>query len=174
MLFGKKSKIYLTLITLISFTSATAMAAIPTETTKTAAAPNIPGITKPIPTSKKGTFIELNFGQKVPFTKAWCFDETAVAKILSGAEMAEKRCELKLQQALAQQEAKLKLDLSKVQLRLNTVQAENANILRIKNQEIADLEAAALKRPNEYNHWWATGGFVTGALVTVAVIFAVR
>jgi len=147
---------------------------LPTETTEAATTSEVPGLTKPIPASKNGTFIELKFGQNVPFSRAWCFDETAIAKILSGAEMADKKCELKLKQALAQQEARLKLDLSNLQLRLNTVQAENSEVLRIKNEEITNLEAAALKRPNEYNHWWAAGGFVAGALVTVAVIFAVR
>jgi hypothetical protein len=47
-------------------------------------------------------------------------------------------------------------------------------IIRIKNEEIAGLEQAALKRPNDYNLWWATGGFAAGVLVTVATIFAVR
>ena len=172
MLFGKKFKIYSALITLISFTSTTALAVIPITTDKTET------VTAEKPAyeqvDNRGKFLELRKGEKVPFDKAWCFDEVATSKILAMAQIAEKRCNLRMGEALEKQALKSKLELSNLQLRLSTVQKQMDDIINIKNEEIAGLEQAALKRPNDYTLWWATGGFTAGVLITVATIFAVR
>ncbi len=172
MLFGKKFKIYSALITLISFTSTTALAVIPTTTSETeTVAVESPAYEQ---VDNRGKFLELRKGEPVPFSKAWCFDEVATAKILAMSQIAEKRCNLRMGEALEKQALKSRLELNNLQLRLNTVQKQMDDIVRIKNEEITGLEQAALKRPNDYTHWWAAGGFAAGVLVTVATIFAVR
>jgi hypothetical protein len=172
MLFGKKFKIYSALITLISFTSTTALAVIPTTTSETeTAAVESPAYEQ---VDNRGKFLELRKGEPVPFSKAWCFDEVATAKILAMSQIAEKKCNLEISQALEKQSLASKLELSNLQVRLATTEKQMEEIIRIKNEEIAGLEQAALKRPNDYNLWWATGGFAAGVLVTVATIFAVR
>ena len=64
------------------------------------------------------------------------------------------------------------MQISNLKLRIDTIQTENDAILKIKNEEIESLEAAALKRPNDYVHLWALGGFTVGALATVLTIVA--
>ena len=44
----------------------------------------------------------------------------------------------------------------------------------IKDKEIERLTQAALKRPNDYSVWWATGGVVLGVLSTVLVVSATK
>ena len=169
MLFGKKFKIYSALITLISFTSTTALAVIPSTTGEaTAAAPTYEKV------DNRGKFLELRKGEPVPFSKAWCFDEVATAKILAMSQIAEKKCNLEISQALEKQSLASKLELSNLQVRLATTEKQMEEMIRIKNEEIAGLEQAALERPNDYTLWWATGGFTAGVLITVATIFAMR
>ena len=158
MLFGKKFKIYSALITLISFTSTTALAVIPTTTSETeTVAVESPAYEQ---VDNRGKFLELRKGEPVPFSKAWCFDEVATAKILAMSQIAEKKCNLEISQALEKQSLASKLELSNLQVRLATTEKQ--------------MEEAALERPNDYTLWWATGGFAAGVLVTVATIFAVR
>ena len=171
MLFAKKFKIYSALITLISFTSTAAFAAIPPPGNTGSTAVELPAYEK---VDNRGKFLELRRGERVPFGKAWCFDEIATSKLLAMSQIAEKRCNLMMGEALEKQALKLKLESSNLQLRLNTVQKQMDDIISIKNKEIAGLEQAALKRPNDYTLWWATGGFTAGVLITVATIFAVR
>jgi hypothetical protein len=66
------------------------------------------------------------------------------------------------------------LEIDNLQLRLDTLKKQSDNIILIKDQEIKRLERAALKRPNDYSIWWASGGVVTGVLATLAIVYAVK
>ena len=77
---------------------------------------------------------------------------------------------MEIERKLSLQKAKFDLDIGKLNIRYDTLKKQNDEILLIKNTEIKELEEAALKRPNEYWHWWALGGFSAG-VVTAAAIF---
>jgi len=92
---------------------------------------------------------------------------------MSKIEYSEQRCNLRVDKSLALLKAETDLVLKNLQLRLESSTAQFRAELEIKNIEIKELEIAALKRPNDYSHWWATGGFVLGAITTTLIIYAV-
>jgi len=117
----------------------------------------------------RGKFTKLSLGEPAPF-EAWCFDDVASATIFSTLENFKTTCDLEIAKRLNIQKAKFDLDIGKLSIRYDTLKKQNDELLRLKNQEIRELEEAALKRPNEYWHWWALGGFSAG-VVTAAAIF---
>jgi len=123
--------------------------------------------------AQEGKFVQLKETEPIPFD-GWCFDNEATGQIFGVLKHSKKLCELKTEEALAKQKAKYNLDIGNLKLRIGSLEDEKNSILKIKNEEIESLEIAALKRPNEYNHWWATGGFLVGTLTTIAVLFLVR
>ena len=150
MWFGKKSKRVLVLLLLSSFISTTAIA-----------------------NPETGRFSRVLQGQSVSFD-AWCFDDIATAKIQVTSEFEDERCKIKTNKALEQERARYSLDIQNLNLRIATMVEENNNILAIKNEEIRRLETAALKRPNDYTLYWATGGFAAGAAAVLAIVLATK
>ena len=152
MLLDLRLKRYLVLLTLISFVSTAAFAQETTET-------------------DHGNFAQVKKGQLVPFN-GWCFDEQATAKLQANLEFAEQKCDLRVKKYLQGAQAAFDMQISNLELRIDTILQETTAVMKIKNKEIEDLEAAALKRPNDYVHLWALGGFTVGALTTVLTIVA--
>ncbi len=122
---------------------------------------------------ENGRFSRVLKGEVTRFD-AWCFDDVATAKIQATSEFARARCDLEVDQALERERAKYSLDIKNLNLRILTIEEESANILAIKNEEIERLETAALKRPNDYSHYWALGGVATGSALTVLLVFLVK
>jgi len=150
MLFGQKLKKALALLLLISFVPTSIMA-----------------------NPETGRFSRVLEGQHVSFD-AWCFDDIATAKIQVTSEFEDERCRLRIDHALEKERARYSLDIKNLNLRIATMTEENNNILTIKNEEIRRLEEAALKRPNDYTLYWATGGFAAGAVTVLAIILATK
>ena len=105
---------------------------------------------------------------------AWCYDDNANAILITAASRCRARCELKLQYELETQKAKNEFETDKLELRISTLVTQHREINEIRDKEIERLTAAALKRPNDYSIWWASGGLVAGALVTAAIFFSVQ
>jgi hypothetical protein len=103
---------------------------------------------------------------------AWCYDDEANALLITAPERERQSCDLKLELELEKQKIKYDLKISNLELRIETQWVENQGIIAIKDTEIEKLTVAALKRPNEYNHWWFLGGLVAGVVTTVVVGFA--
>lgn len=150
MLFGQRLKKALALLLLISFVPATVMA-----------------------NPETGRFSRVLEGQHVSFD-AWCFDDIATAKIQVTSEFEDERCKLRVNHALEKEKARYSLDIQNLNLRINSLILENNNILAIKDEEIRRLEEAALKRPNDYTLYWATGGFAAGAITVLAIVLATK
>jgi hypothetical protein len=152
MLLDLRLKRCLALLTLISFVSTAAFAQ---ETTQT----------------DHGKFAQVKEGHLVPFD-GWCFDTRATARLQANLEFAKQRCEIEIKRKLQGAQAAFDMQISNLKLRVDTIQTENDAIIKIKNKEIEDLEAAALKRPNDYTYLWALGGFTVGISVTLVTIVA--
>jgi hypothetical protein len=150
MLLKKRLKKALALILLISFISTSSFA-----------------------TPQTGRFSRVLEGNPTPFD-SWCFDDVATAKIQVTAEFADERCKLRLDRELEKQRARYSLDIQNLNLRISSLVEEKNNILAIKNQEIEQLTQAALKRPNDYTIWWASGGVVVGVISTLLIASALR
>jgi hypothetical protein len=105
---------------------------------------------------------------------AWCYDIQANATLITAPARERARCELELMYELEKQKTKYDFEIDKLKLRVETLTQQHEEILFIKNQEIEELTAAALKRPNDYTHWWAIGGFSVGVLTTVLTVLVVQ
>ena len=67
---------------------------------------------------------------------------------------------------------KHKFEVDKLQLRIDTMEKQHTEINLVKDREIDRLTEAALKRPNDYSVWWATGGFAVGVATTLLILAA--
>ena len=105
---------------------------------------------------------------------AWCYDNHANALLITAAGQAQARCELKMKYEIEKEKEKCKFQAERLNLRIESLIKQHSEISLIKDREIEQLTAAALKRPNDYSAWWATGGVLVGALSTLAIVFAVK
>jgi hypothetical protein len=119
----------------------------------------------------QGRYSQVLEGTPVPFN-GWCFDDQATAEIFSKLKHAEESCNLKTKNKLDKQKVEFTLKIDNLNLRISTLQQKHDELLAVKDTEIEKLEQAALKRPNDYTIWWATGSFTAGVL-TVVTIFLV-
>jgi hypothetical protein len=107
-------------------------------------------------------------GSMIQFT-GWCLSDSAMAKIIADKEMEGARCQLKLDKLSEEIGAEHQLQISMLQTRLESVQAEYLAMDQVKTEQIEQLEAAALKRPNEYWYLFTAGGFVVGAVSVLGI-----
>jgi hypothetical protein len=105
---------------------------------------------------------------------AWCYDDEANAILISAPARERARCELRLTYELEKQKVKNQFEIDRLSLRIETLINQHKEINLIKDREIDRLTQAALKRPNDYSVWWATGGFVLGIASTILVVSATK
>lgn len=101
----------------------------------------------------------------------WCYSNDANAILISASQREKEKCELKLFQQREKLEATHKLELDTLKVQLESITEKHEETLLIKNKEIEDLTKAALKRPNDYSAWWATGGFVAGVVTVLGILW---
>ena len=65
-------------------------------------------------------------------------------------------------------------EIDTLNLEIKSLKKTTDEIIYLKDKEIEKLTAAALKRPNDYTLWWATGGFAAGIITTVSIFFLVK
>ena len=151
---GRKLRICLTLYTLISF-------------------PALLYAQDAMEDTDRGRYAQVLEGETSPFN-GWCFDNKAAGEIFSALKHSKEQCQLQIDLSLKKQSAEYDLEVGNLKLRIGTMEEEHKEILKIKNIEIEELSAAALKRPNDYVAWWAAGGFVAGALTVVSIFLLVN
>ncbi len=105
---------------------------------------------------------------------AWCYDDEANAIIISAPARERAKCELRLMYEMEKQKVKYEFEIDKLKLRIDTLTIQQKEINTIKDAEIERLTKAALKRPNDYATWWATGGVIVGSLITLAIVSVVQ
>ena len=103
---------------------------------------------------------------------AWCYDDAANAVLITAPARERAHCELKIMYEIERLRVSHKFETDKLKLRIDTLIDQHTKLDSVKDAEIDRLTEAALKRPNDYSHWWATGGFATGVLATVLVMLA--
>ena len=104
----------------------------------------------------------------------WCYSNLANSLIISSADREREKCELKLNQELQRVKVDYTFEINQLNIQLDNLNKKHEELLSIKNKQIEDLTEAALKRPNDYSLWWATGGFASGVLVTVLILVATK
>ena len=70
--------------------------------------------------------------------------------------------------------ARHELEYNLLQVRYDSLEERTTALSQLKDQEIADLQEMVRKPPNRHSHWFFAGGFVAGAVASIAIFFAAR
>jgi len=132
------------------------------------AAPDAP---PEVPKYDLGTFTILKKDQSAPFS-GFLFDQESVAKLLAEIEFGTLELELKHNFEQSKSEALWQFKLDNALAANETLEARYTSLTKIKDDEISRLHEIALKRPNDYYHWWFVGGVVGGILLSLGVFYA--
>jgi len=112
--------------------------------------------------------LDIKKGQKSPFDGI-LLNPPAAAQILTTQKFTEKECDLRTEFELEKQKVKLELIIQTARLRTEYTETKYFSLLQIKNDEIFRLQELALERPNDYSHWWLSGGVVVGIALSLSV-----
>tara|TARA_B100000900_G_C20161550_1_gene546136 strand:+ start:85 stop:567 length:483 start_codon:yes stop_codon:yes gene_type:complete len=108
------------------------------------------------------------------FDGAWCYDNHANAILITAPSRERAQCELKYKYEIEKMKVKHQFEVDKLNIRIETLIKQHEEISLVRDQEIDKLTEAALKRPNDYSAWWASGGLVVGVLSTILITMAVN
>jgi hypothetical protein len=125
-----------------------------------------------------GKFTFIQQGNQAPFTGT-LFDPTATAKMLANRKFLQEEYELKLGFELQKQQKQFDLDLSQIQITLDTtLDTEREGFqktIEVKSKEIEQLNKIIAKKPGTNALVWGiVGGFVAGVATTVGITYAVN
>lgn len=111
---------------------------------------------------------------KIGLPTAWCYDDEANSMLITAPARRLATCELNSQYEMEKQKIKFDFRIEKLELRISILKEQHDKIGIIKDQEIERLTTAVMNIPNDYTAWWASGGFLTGVLVTVGVVLIIQ
>ena len=104
----------------------------------------------------------------------WCYSNLANSLLITSLDREKEKCQLKLSQQREKLTAIHKLQLDSLKIEVSSWKNKYNQVLSVKNEEIDALTAAALKRPNDYSFWWATGGFTVGVVTVLSIFWATK
>jgi hypothetical protein len=61
---------------------------------------------------------------------------------------------------------------STVKASLGATEKKYDAILKIKNGQIDHLQKITLDQPSAYSHWWFSGGFISGVVLSMGIFYA--
>ena len=114
---------------------------------------------------------EIKQGQKAPFNGI-LYNYQANAVLLASKEKGQLECTLQLKYSLAKETARCDMFTSMTKASLEATEKKYDAIIRIKNNEIDHLQKITLEKPNDYNHWFFTGGVIVGVSVAMGIFYA--
>mgnify|MGYP001171763224 CR=1 FL=1 len=103
----------------------------------------------------------------------WCYNLEANSILIAAPKKERSLCELTLRTELERQAARYDLEISGLQLRIETMGAEHESILKVKDQELLRLEEVAVSKPNDYWYLFLAAGVIIGSVSTLAIVKAV-
>ena len=116
-----------------------------------------------------GKYVNLEKGQLVPW-KAWCFDAVAAANIVTEKELAEKKCQLRVDKEKELQKAKFDLDVGKLQAEMEyEVNTRQATIEALKKENLK-LEQIIVDSSNPDAVTMVSIGIAIGTLTTAVIM----
>jgi len=120
--------------------------------------------------TKKPKVTSLVKGQLAPFTGT-LFNDIATTELIIERDFALKECELRIKYSVDKEKTRCSLLLETSNSSIESLQGRYNTILDLKDKEISRLSKVAIEGSSNYSHWWASGGFVVGVAVTIAVFF---
>lgn len=121
--------------------------------------------------SQSPTVTDLDKGQPAPYAGV-LFNPEAAAQLLAQQKYADAECELKIDLEMDKLQAQMDLINESLKASLKATESKYESIIEIKNEEIDRLTNLAIDADGSYSHWWATGGFVVGAFVSLGIFYA--
>jgi len=121
--------------------------------------------------SEPPKIVDLEKDEKAPFSGV-LLNPTAGAQMLANQKFTEAGCKLKVDFELKKIKAQHDLMMESLKISMNASESKYASLLLIKDEEIDRLSSIALDQPGDYSHWWAAGGFLVGALVSIGIFYA--
>jgi hypothetical protein len=118
-------------------------------------------------------FAQLEEGEPAPFTGT-LFNPTATAQLIADREFRLTDCDLRVNYEINLLTARHDLEYNLLQVRYESLEERTTSLSILKDQEIADLQEAVRKHPNRHSHWFFAGGFIAGAITSIAIFFAAR
>lgn len=137
----------------------------------TAIADTPPAPEPEVTTLGKGRVRSINRGQHAPYSGI-LLDNIAAAKAIVDSRYSELRFKLRLDLEIKKIQTTHELQLGTLQTRFDSANIRHSSIIEIKNGEIGRLQEIIKDRPSNNSHWWAVGGFVAGALVSLGIFYA--
>lgn len=117
------------------------------------------------------TVTDLEKGQAAPYSGV-LFNPEAAAQLLAQQKYADAECELKIDLEMNKLQAQMDLVSESLKASLRATENKYESIIDIKNDEISRLTDLAMESSGNYSHWWATGGFIVGAFVSLGIFYA--
>ena len=118
-------------------------------------------------------FTQLEEGEPAPFAGT-LFNPTATAQLIADREFRLTDCDLRVNYEINLLTARHELEYNLLQVRYDSLEERTTALSQLKDQEIADLQEMVRKHPNRHSHWFFAGGFVAGAITSIAIFFAAR
>ena len=113
----------------------------------------------------------LSKNDRAPFSGV-LYNPTAVAELVAQREALIKQHELFMEQLEKQLQANCDLQVDNLSAEVDICNDRYGHMVGIKDNHIKQLQDLALEKPKSYSEWWFVGGIVTGALITIGVVYA--
>ena len=114
---------------------------------------------------------DIRHGQKAPYNGV-LYNYEANAVLLTVKDKGQLECTLQLKYSLAKEKAKCDMLNSTVKASLTATEKKYDAILKIKNGQIDHLQKITLDQPSAYSHWWFSGGFISGVVLSMGIFYA--
>lgn len=120
-----------------------------------------------------GQFTFVQEGNEVPFTGT-LFDPEATAKILSDYEFLKEDYELELAYRVAIQKEEYDFEVEQLNITIRFQKEHYEASLAIYDSQVDELRKIIAKKPSKMSAGFIiAGGFVTGILTSIAIVYAV-
>ena len=113
---------------------------------------------------------DIQEGQPAPFTGT-LLNPPAAAQIIADKENTKAECKLQYDYIKQREKAKCDLLLGNANASLTAINKKYEAVVKIKDEEIQRLQDIALERPNDYSMWWYAGGFLSGIVMCLGVLY---
>ena len=125
--------------------------------------------TTPIST---GRVVDLKKGEKAPYAGI-LLDPVAASKMLVNERFIRIETELKLRKEFSLELSRKALAFDLLKTEHDALRKIHVDTLKIKEQQIADLNELVRKQASsDHSEWWLAGGVIIGIALSIAVFYA--
>lgn len=119
----------------------------------------------------KGKVTSIVKGQKAPYSGV-LLDSIAGAKMLVDKKYIKLEVELQIRKELAVELSSKNLAYDLLRAEHDVLRKFHLSSVKLKEEQIAQLQMALKDSSRDYSHWWMLGGVTIGILLSVAVFYA--